>query len=148
MYLLDTVVLSELRKPPRQRNRHLVHWFGEVPSQDLFVSVLSVGEIERGIERQRQLNPELAERIASRLDMILRTYESQILAVDVAVARRWSRLSYLIGNKGIDLAISATALERGLTVATRNVSDFEPTGATVFNPFTDFSAGARRASPW
>ena len=51
MYLLDTVVLSELRKPPRQRNRNLVHWFGEVPSQDLFVSMLTVGEIERGIER-------------------------------------------------------------------------------------------------
>ena len=70
MYLLDTVVLSELRKPPRQRNRNLVHWFGEVPSQDLFVSVLTVGEIERGIERQRQLNPEFAERITSWLDMI------------------------------------------------------------------------------
>jgi predicted nucleic acid-binding protein len=140
MYLLDTVVLSELRKPPRQRNRNLVRWFGEVPSQDLFVSVLTVGEIERGIERQRQLNPEFAERIASWLDMILRTYESRILAVDVAVARRWGRLSYLIGNKGIDLAISATALEHGLTVATRNVSDFEPTGVPLFNPFSRRSA--------
>jgi toxin FitB len=86
MYLLDTVVLSELRKAPRQRNRNLVHWIGEVPSQDLFVSVLTVGEIERGIERQRQLNPEFAERITSWLDMILRTYERRILAVDVAVA--------------------------------------------------------------
>jgi toxin FitB len=136
MYLLDTVVLSELRKPPRQRNRNLVHWFGEVPSQDLFVSVLTVGEIERGIERQRQLNPEFAERITSWLDMILRTYDNRILAVDVAVARRWRRLSCLIGNKGIDIAISATALEHGLTVATRNVSDFEPTGVPVFNPFS------------
>ena len=63
MYLLDTVVLLELRKSRRQLNRNLVHWFGEVPSQDLFVSVLTVGEIERGIERQRQLNPEFAERI-------------------------------------------------------------------------------------
>ena len=105
MYLLDTVVLSELRKAPRQRNRNLVHWIREVPSQDLFVSVLTVGEIERGIERQRQLNPEFAERITSWLDMILRTYERRILAVDVAVARRWGRLSYLIGNKGIDLAM-------------------------------------------
>jgi predicted nucleic acid-binding protein len=57
MFLLDTVVLSELRKPARQRNRNLVRWIGEVPSQDLFVSVLTVGEIERGIERQRQLTP-------------------------------------------------------------------------------------------
>ena len=108
MYLLDTVVLSELRKAPRQRNRNLVHWIGEVPSQDLFVSVLTVGEIKRGIERQRQLNPEFADRIASWLDMILRTYERRILAVDVAVARRWGRLSYLISNKGIDLAMSVS----------------------------------------
>ena len=50
MFLLDTVVLSELRKPPRQRNRNLVQWIREVPSQDLFISVLTVGEIERGIE--------------------------------------------------------------------------------------------------
>jgi toxin FitB len=102
--------------------------------------VLTVGEVERGIERQRQLSPEFAERITSWLDMILRRYESRILAVDVAVARRWGRLSYPIGNKGIDLAISATALEHGLTVATRNVSDFELTGVPVFNPFNPRSA--------
>jgi|SRR5271166_89746 len=135
MFLLDTVVLSELRKPPRQRNRNLVHWIGEVPSQDLFVSVLTVGEIERGIERQRQSNPPFAEDIAAWLDVVLRTYEGRILAVDVAVARRWGRLSHRIGNKGLDLAIAATALEHGLTVATRNVSDFKPTGVPFLNPF-------------
>ena len=81
MYLLDTVVLSELRKPPRQRNRNLVRWIGEVPSQDLFVSVLTIGEIERGVEQQRRLNPEFAERIAFWLELILRTYERQILAI-------------------------------------------------------------------
>ena len=91
MYLLDTVVLSELRKPPRQRNRNLVRWIGEVPSQDLFVSVLTIGEIERGVEQQRRLNPEFAERIAFWLELILRTYERRILAIDVAVARRWGR---------------------------------------------------------
>ncbi len=135
MFLLDTVILSELRKPPRRRNRNLVKWIGEVPSQDLFVSVLTLGEIERGIERQRQLNPPFANIIASWLDLILRTYEGRIIAVDVAVARRWGRLSHRIGNKGLDLAIAATALEHGLTVVTRNVSDFEPTGVPVLDPF-------------
>jgi hypothetical protein len=143
MFLLDTVVLSELRKPPRQRDRNLVQWFGEVPSEDLFVSVLTVGEIERGIERQRPLNPPFAESIASWLDMILRTYEGRILAVDVAIARRWGRLSQRIGNKGLDLAIAATALEHGLTVVTRNVSDFERTGVSVLDPFKSRS---RRSS--
>ena len=135
MFLLDTVVLSELRKAPRQRNGNLVHWIGGVTSQDLYLSVLTIGEIERGIERQRQVNLPFAESIASWLDVILRTYEGRILAIDVAVARRWGRLSQRIGNKGLDLAIAATALEHGLTVVTRNVSDFEPTGVAVLDPF-------------
>ena len=70
------------------------------------------------------------------LDTVLRTYERRILPVDIAVARRWGRLSQRIGNKGLDLAVAATALEHGLTVATRNVSDFEPTGVPVLDPFT------------
>ena len=115
MFLLDTVVLSELRKPPPQRNRNLVQWMGEVPSSDLFISVVTIGEIERGIERQRGLNPSFAEKIASWLDLILRAYEDRILPIDVAVARRWGRLSQRIGNKGLDLAVAATALEHGLT---------------------------------
>lgn len=135
MFLLDTVVLSELRKPPRQRNHNLVHWIEGVSSQDLFVSVVTIGEIERGIERQRQLDPPFSESLANWLDMVLRTYEGRILTVDVAVARRWGRLSQQIGNKGLDLAVAATALEHGLTVVTRNVSDFEPTGVPVLNPF-------------
>jgi toxin FitB len=134
MFLLDTVVLSELRKAPRQRNGNLVHWMGGVTSQDLYLSVLTIGEIERGIERQRQVNLPFAESIASWLDVILRTYEGRILAIDFAVARRWGRLSQRIGNKGLDLAIAATALEHGLTVVTRNVSDFEPTGVAVLDP--------------
>jgi predicted nucleic acid-binding protein len=135
MFLLDTVVLSELRKPSRRRDPNLIRWLDEVPSEDLFVSVITVGEIERGIERQRRLDPQFADRLVSWLEMILRTYEGRILAVNVAVARRWGRLSQQLGNKGLDLAIAATALEHGLTVATRNVSDFEPTGVSVLDPF-------------
>ena len=136
MFLLDTVVLSELRKPQRQRNRNVVQWIGAVASRDLFVSVITIGEIERGIERQRQLDPSFAESLGGWLDTVLRTYERRILPIDIAVARRWGRLSQRIGNKGLDLAVAATALEHGLTVATRNVSDFEPTGVPVLDPFT------------
>jgi hypothetical protein len=64
MFLLDTVVLSELRKPPRQRNHNLIQWIGDVASRDLFVSVVTIAEIERGIERQRQLDPPFAESLA------------------------------------------------------------------------------------
>lgn len=136
MFLLDTVVLSELRKPPRQRNHNVVHWIGAVSFQDLFVSVVTIGEIERGIERQRQFDTAFAQSLAIWLDTVMRTYEGRILPVDIAVARRWGRLSQRIGNKGLDLAVAATALEHGLTVATRNVSDFEPTGVSVLDPFS------------
>lgn len=135
MFLLDTVVLSELRKPAPQRNRDFVHWLAQVRSQDLFISVLTIGEIERGIEKQRQSDPSFAERLASWLDTVLRSYEGRILPITLAVARRWGRLSQRIGNTGFDLAIAATALEHGLTVATRNISHFEPTGVAVLDPF-------------
>jgi predicted nucleic acid-binding protein len=136
MFLLDTVVLSELRKPLRRRNPNLVYWIQTVSSQDFFVSVLTIGEIERGIERQRQRNPQFAASLAAWVDLVLRTYEGRILPVDIAVARRWGRLSQQIGNKGLDLAIAATGLEHGLTVVTRNVSDFERTGVSVLDPFS------------
>ena len=135
MFLLDTVVLSELRKPLRQRNPNLVYWIEAISSRDLFVSVVTIGEIERGIERQRRLDQQFAARLAAWVDVVLRTYEGRILPVDIAVARRWGRLSQQIGNKGLDLAIAATALEHGLTVVTRNVSDFERTGVSVLDPF-------------
>jgi len=136
MFLLDTVVLSELRKPLRQRNPNLVYWIEAVSSQDLFVSVVTIGEIERGIERQRQLNPQFATSLAAWLDVVLRTYEGRILPVDIAVARRWGRLSHQIGNKGLDLAIAATALENGLVIVTRNVADFERAGVSVLDPLS------------
>jgi toxin FitB len=105
MFLLDTVVLSELHKARRQRNGNLVHWMGGVTSQDLYLSVLTIGEIESGIERQRQVNPPFAESIASWLDIILRTYEGRILAIDVAVARRWGRLSQRSATRGLTLLL-------------------------------------------
>jgi predicted nucleic acid-binding protein len=135
MFLLDTVVISELRKSARLRNRNVVGWISRVPSQDLFLSVMTIGEIERGIERQRQKNPAFANNLAAWLDMILRTHEGRIIPVGVAVARRWGRLSHRIGNKGLDLAIAATALEHGMTVATRNLSHFAATGVDLVNPF-------------
>lgn len=135
MFLLDTVVISEFRKPPRRRNRNVVRWIGGVSSQDLFVSVLTVGEIERGIERERHVDPAFWESLRAWLDLILRAYEGRVLPVNVAIARRWGRLSHQIGNKGLDLAIAATALEHGLTVATRNVPHFAPTGVAVIDPF-------------
>ena len=133
MYLLDTDVISELRR--RRRNRNVVAWISNVSAADLFLSVMTIGEIELGIARQRVRNPSFAKDLANWLEVTLRAYEERILPLTVGIARRWGRLAAQLGNKQLDLAIAATALEHGLTVVTRNVSDFEPTGVTVLDPF-------------
>jgi predicted nucleic acid-binding protein len=133
MYLVDTDVFSELRRS--RRNRNVVAWFGDVNAADLFLSVVTIGEIELGISRQHHLNPVFAQQLADRLDLMLRAYGERILPLTVGIARRWGRLAAKPGNKQLDLAIAATALEHGLTVVTRNVLDFEPTGVLVLNPF-------------
>jgi predicted nucleic acid-binding protein len=133
MYLIDTVALSELRKP--QRDSGLVAWFEQQRTTDLFVSVISIGEIERGIARQRTTDPAFAAALAAWLDRVLALYGERSLPFELKTARRWGLLSAAIGNDSADLMIAATALEHGLTVVTRNVSDFEPTGVATLNPF-------------
>ncbi len=133
MYLIDTVVLSELRKP--QRDAGLALWVARQRTTELFVSVITIGEIERGIARQRARDPDFAAALAAWLDRVLVLYSERILPFDLQAARRWGQLSAVLGNDGADLMISATALEHGLIVVTRNVSDFEPTGVKIFNPF-------------
>ena len=133
MYLLDTVVLSELRK--RNRDVGVLKWIRSVAPSDLFISVVIIGEIEIGIEKQRGIDPHFAEELSRWLDTTLRIYGNQILRMDVGVAKRWGRLAARIGNKGMDLAIAATALENGLTMVTRNISDFTPTGVSTLDPF-------------
>jgi predicted nucleic acid-binding protein len=97
--------------------------------------VISVGEVEKGIERQRTAEPAFADTLASWLDWILSVYGDRILPFDLGSARRWGRLCASLGNESADLMLAATALEHGLTMATRNVSDFAPTGVAVVNPF-------------
>jgi predicted nucleic acid-binding protein len=133
MYLLDTVVVSELNK--RRRNVGVMQWFERQRPADLFISVISVGEIEGGIARQRSINPKFAVALAVWLDRVLMLYQEQILPFDLKAARRWGMLSAALGNESADLMIAATALEQGLTLVTRNVSDFEPTGVSIVNPF-------------
>jgi predicted nucleic acid-binding protein len=133
MYLLDTVVLSELRK--RHRNPKVVEWIGQRVSSELYLSVVTVGEIERGIAQQKRRNPEFSRELSFWLDRVLSLYGDRILQIDTPITRRWGRLSADLGHDGPDLLIAATALEHGLTVVTRNTRHFEPTGVAVINPF-------------
>jgi predicted nucleic acid-binding protein len=133
MYLLDTVVLSELRK--WRRDPSLVNWLEHVRPTDVYLSVVTIGEVEKGIAKQQRQDPAFAERLAGWLDRILRHYATRILTIDLSVARRWGRLADAHGHAGADLLIAATAIEHGLAVVTRNVRHFEGTGVPLVNPF-------------
>ena len=133
MFLLDTDVLSALRR--RERNPEIARWVRTQRTTDLYLSVVTVGEIERGIARQQRRDTAFAQSLALWLDRLLDWYGERVLPVDIATARRWGRLSATLGHDSADLLIAATALEHGLTVVTRNVRHFEPTGVPVLGSF-------------
>lgn len=132
-YLLDTVVLSELRK--KQRNEFVVRWLSSVPSKELYLSVVTIGGVEKGIAGRKRVDPEYAGRLERWLADILESYGNRILSVAVGIARRWGRLSDRLGHGDADPLIAATTLEHGLNVVTRNVRHFEPAGVAVIDPF-------------
>ena len=133
MFLLDTDVVSLLRR--QDRHPSAVRWLEAQRPSDLYLSVVTVGEVERGIARQLRSNPPFGRELASWLERMLTWYGDRVLPINAATAKRWGRLSDALGHDSADLLIAATALEHGLTVVTRNVKHFEPTGVPVFNPF-------------
>jgi predicted nucleic acid-binding protein len=135
MYVIDTVVFSELYK--RHRHPRFVAWLADKSEDVFFLSTITLGEIERGVERQRQRNPIFAEALLSWLERSITIYAARILPVTTDIARRWGQLSSRLGHSGADLLIAATALEHGFAVATRNVRHFTSTGVAIENPFGD-----------
>jgi toxin FitB len=135
-YLLDTNVLSETRK--RQPAAGVADWIAATPPERLHVSVLSLGEIEHGITRIRGRGD---RRQAAALERWLRDvetgFEDRILPVTLLVAAAGGRQQYAQPLPVIDALIAATAQVHAMTVVTRNVKDFEPTGVQVFSPFAD-----------
>jgi predicted nucleic acid-binding protein len=101
MFLIDTMVLSELRL--RQRDPGVVAWISGQRQEDCYLSVVSIGEIERGISRKRSSDEVFAAQLAEWLDQLLRLYGDRLLPVDVGVTRRWGQLSAEIGHDKADL---------------------------------------------
>src|SRR5262245_10388843 len=120
MYLLDTVVVSEMRK--KMRDRHVVDWLNSVKRDELFISTVTIFELEVGIARKRRTDAPFADRLTAWLDDLLVSYGDRVLPLATGAARRWGQLAAQIGHQGLDLAIAAMALEQDLTVVTRNVS--------------------------
>ena len=131
-YLLDTNVISELRKP--RPHGAVVAWLTRQEDENLFISAVTMGELQAGIERTRYQNPVKANEIESWVDQLASSY--QVLPMDVPCFREWGRLMDKRSDELLeDAMIAATARVHQLIVATRNEPDFRQLGVRIHNPF-------------
>ena len=138
MYLLDTNFVSELRKVRLGKaDVHVAEWADSVDATDLHVSVITLQELETGVLLVERRDPAQGAVLRAWLDaQVLPAFNGRILSIDTAVAQRSARLHVPDPRPVRDALIAATALVHGMTVVTRNVADFEPTGVVVLNPWT------------
>jgi toxin FitB len=131
-YLLDTNVISELRKP--KPHGAVVTWLNRLQEQQIYISAVTVGELQAGVERTRRQNPQKAHEIELWIDQLVGSH--QVLAMDARCFREWARLMEGKADHLLeDVMIAATARIYELTVATRNERDFAQLGVPVANPF-------------
>jgi toxin FitB len=133
-YLIDTNVISELRKGPRC-NEHVSTWFAQVPDSEIYLSVRVIGEIRRGIERIRTRDPQSAATLETWLTKVVTSHSSRTLSVDRAVAEEWGRMNAARPLSTVDSLLASTAKVHGLTLVTRNIADVATTGVQYLNPF-------------
>ncbi|HUR47405.1 MAG TPA: type II toxin-antitoxin system VapC family toxin [Candidatus Saccharimonadales bacterium] len=134
-FLLDTNVLSELRKQERC-NPGVRKWFSSVRSEELFLSVLVLGEIRQGIERIRLRDPDQAKNLEKWLQLISTHFSESLIPLDEKIADQWGRLGARQPIPVLDGLLAATAIHHDLTLVTRDESGFHDTGAPVLNPFS------------
>ena len=134
-FLLDTNVISELRKGARA-NAGLREWFDSVESNQLFVIVLVIGEVRRGIEQIRRRDPRSAQHLEAWLMHLREEFADRILGVSEEIAELWGELGLDAPLPPIDGLIAATALYHGLTLVTRNEKDVSRAPVAIINPFS------------
>lgn len=132
MYLLDTNIVSELRRP--RPHGAVLAWLQGTADADLHLSAVTIGEIQAGIETARGQDAAKAEEIEAWLDQVVQTFN--VLDMDARTFRTWARLMHHLPDQMMeDAMIAATASVHGLTVVTRNIRDFEKLNVPLFNPF-------------
>ncbi len=137
MYLLDTNIISELRKAKGGKaDKNVKAWAKSVSATSMFLSVITVLELETGMLLIERRDSKQGAMLRTWLDgHVLPAFSGRILAIDVAVAQRCAKLHVPNPRADRDALIAATALVHGMMVVTRNVADFEPTGVEIFNPW-------------
>ena len=138
-YLLDTNVVSELRQ--RDPDSHVLAWYGKVTSAEIFVSVLTIGEIRLGIERLRRKDGARADVLEQWLRGLHATYGDHIIDVDADVAEEWGRLNVPDPLPVIDGLLAASAKTRGWTLVTRDTADVARSGVLLLNTFLQHGSG-------
>lgn len=133
-FLLDTNVISELRKGERA-DANVTAWFANLSSQEIFLSVLTIGEIRRGIESVRRRDADSAVALDRWLALLGESHGDRILPVDRPIAEEWGRMNVPDPLPVVDGLLAATARVLGLTLVTRNVADVEGTGVELLDPF-------------
>ncbi|NRP30820.1 MULTISPECIES: type II toxin-antitoxin system VapC family toxin [unclassified Aliiroseovarius] len=135
-YLIDTNVISELRKGDRC-DPAVVSWWAKVDEDELWTSALVLGEIRRGIELARRRDPQKAKALEAWLDEVVSGFGDRVLHVDAQVADEWGRMNAIRPLPVIDALIAATARANGLIFVTRNGADVQGVGVDILNPFED-----------
>jgi predicted nucleic acid-binding protein len=133
-YLIDTNVISEVRKGGKC-DPNVAAWWHSVDDADIYLSVLVLGEIRKGVERARSSDPAQARALEKWLTTVVESFAERILPVDQAVADEWGRMSAKRPVSTVDALLAASAKVHGMMLATRNISDVADLGADFVNPF-------------
>jgi toxin FitB len=135
-YLLDTNVISELRKGERA-DANVTAWFADVAEEEIFLSVLTIGEIRRGVESVRRRDPDSAAALDRWLTLVSETHSDRVVPVDRTITEEWGRMNVPDPLPVVDGLLAATARVLGLTLVTRNIADVESTGIELVDPFAN-----------
>jgi toxin FitB len=135
-YLLDTNVISELRKGERA-DSNVNAWFASVADEEIFLSVLTIGEIRRGIESVRRRDPDSAAALDRWLNKVSEAHGDRVIPIDRAITEEWGRMNVPDPLPVVDGLLAATARVLGLTLVTRNVADIKGTSIELLDPFAD-----------
>ena len=133
-YLLDTNIISEVRKGGKC-NPHVAEWYDSIDDTEIFLSVLVLGEIRKGIERARPNDPTKARALEKWLAEVTTRFADRILPIDHAVTDQWGRMSAKRPLPTVDALLAATAKVHRLTLATRNIAHVADLGADLYDPF-------------